>query len=186
MSKKSSTGKLQKELAFVEKCIIRTMRRFRENPEFFWSEEDVCCYLKGLLLKGRLFKRGRVANVFLSFSTRNTYMYHEDGALFKSREGKNGYFSLAGWASGIPTTRNHLTQQLSFAAGLKHFRQIPQDWAIQIRNELVKLTDEENAIPPNGRFLMLLTTQPTSPLREQLNALLAEFPSVRCYQQLSQ
>lgn len=177
---------VEKELAFVEKCIVKTMRRFRETPGSFWSEEDVCCYLKGLLLKGKLLKKGRLGNVFLGYSTKNTYLGREDGALVSSRDGKSVRFAIAGWTSVIPTTRNHLTQQLSFAINLKHFRSIPDDWVIQIRNDLLKLSDEANQVPANGRFFLLLTTQPTSQLRGQLNELFLEFPTVRIYQQFAQ
>jgi len=184
LSSKTSTN--EKELAFIEKCIIRTMRKFRESPRAFWSEDDVGCHLKGLLLKGRLFKSGRGGNVFLSFPTRNTYDRREDGVLFTSSTGKSEYFDLVGWASTVLTTGSHLTQQLSFAIALKHFAVIPDGWAAQIRNDLLKLSDEANDVPPKGRFFLLLTAQPTTLLREQMNALFAEFPSVRCYQQLAQ
>ena len=183
-SSKASTN--EKELAFIEKCIIRTMRKFRESPGAFWSEDDAGCYLKGLLLKGRLFKSRRVGNVFLSFPTRNTYDRGEDGVLVASPTGKSEYFGLVGWASVVPTTGSHLTQRLSFAVALKNFAVIPDGWAAQIRNELLKLSDEANEVPPRGRFFLLLTAQPTTLLREKMNALFAEFPSVRCYQQLAQ
>jgi len=184
LNSKSSTG--EKELALIGKCIIRTMRKFRESPKSFWSEDDIRCYLKQLLLKGRLFRSGRLGNVFLSYPTRNTYERREDGALFASASGKNEYFDVAGWASPLPTTRSHLTQGLSFAIELKYFPALPGDWAVGIRNDLLKLSDEVNGVPPKGRFFLLLTAQQTSALREKLNALFAEFPSVRCYQQLIQ
>jgi hypothetical protein len=184
LNSKASTN--EKELAFIEKCIIRTMRKFRESPTSFWSEDDIRCHLKRLLLKGRIFTSGRLGNVFLSFPTKNTYERRHDGALLPSATGKSESFALAGWASTMPTTWSHLTQRLSFAIELKYFPVIPEDWAAQIRSSLTRLSDEANEVPVKGRFFLLLTAQQTSLLREQLNALLADFPSVRCYQQISQ
>lgn len=184
MKGKPSTN--EKELPFIEKCVIKTMRKFRESPRLFWSEDDVRCYLKQLLLKGKLFRSGRLGNIFLNFPTRNTYERGADGTLFASATGKSTHFALAGWASAEPTTWSHLTQRLSFAVELKYFPIIPEDWSVQIRNALLKLTDEANEIPPKGRFFMLLTAQQVSLPGVQLNTILAEFPSVRCYQQLAQ
>ena len=184
MNSKAPTN--EKEVTFIEKCIIKTMRKFRESPRSFWSEEDVRCYLKQLLLKGRLFKSGPQGKVFLSFPTKNAYERRADGILLASPTGKSDRFALAGWASAVPTTWSQPTQRLSFAVELKCFPTIPDDWAIQVRNALLKLSDEANEIPPRGRFFLLLTAQQTSTLRAQLNALLAEYPSVRCYQQLAQ
>jgi hypothetical protein len=175
-----------KELAFVEKCVIKTMRAFRENPQRFWSDEDVCCHLKGLLLKGRLLKRGRSGNIFLGFNTRNRYRRGEEGLLVASNDDQSERFALVGWSSTIPTSKDHLTQQLSFAVELKHFRSVPTEWIVQVRNSLLKLSDEANQIPANGRFFLLLAAQSSSQFGERLNSLLAEFPSVRCYQQLAQ
>ena len=183
---RAKTSTEEKELAVIEKCIIRTMRKFREQPRFFWSEDDICCYLKGLLLKGRLFKSGRVGNVFLRFPTKDTYEHHENGTLFTSPGGKRDHFALAGWTSAVPTTWNHVTQQLSFAIVLKHFSTFPKDWAVQIKNEILKLSDDVNGVPIRGRYFLLLTAQQTSLFREQLNSLFAEYPSVRCYQQIAQ
>jgi len=176
----------EKELALIEKSIVKTMRKFRESPRSFWSTDDIRCHLKALLLKGRLFKSGSLGNVFLSFPTRNTYERGEDGSLLVSATGRSDYFALAGWAASIPTTWNHVTQQLSFAIELEYLRTIPENWVVPIRNYLLKLSDERNAVPVKGRFFLLLTTQPTSLLRGQLNALFEEFPSVRCYQQIAQ
>ena len=184
MSAKTSTE--EKELAVIEKCIIRTMRKFREDPRFFWSEDDICCYLKWLLLKGRLFKSGRVGNVFLKFPTKDTYEHRENDTQFASPSGKRDCFALAGWTSAVPTTWNHMTQRLSFAIALKHFPTFPKDWAVQIRNDLLKLTDDTNGVPVRGRYFLLLTVQQTSLFREQLNSLFAEYPSVKCYQQIAQ
>ena len=175
-----------KELAIIEKSIIRTMRKFRESPKSFWSTDDIRCYLKFLLLKGRLFKRGSIGNVFLSFPTRNTYEHNEDGSLLSSAKGRSDHFAVAGWAASIPTTWNHATQQLSFAIEIEYIRVIPEDWAVTIRNDLLKLGDATNEVPLRGRFFLLLTTQPTSLFRGRLNALFEEFPSVRCYQQIAQ
>jgi hypothetical protein len=176
----------QKELALVEKSIIKTMRKFRESPKSFWSTDDIRCYLKLFLLKGKLFRSGSLGNVFLSFPTRNTYERREDGSLLPSTTGKNGYFALAGWAASIPTTSNQVVQQLSFAIEIEYFRGITENWVFQIRNDLLKLSDEANEVPVRGRFFLLLTTQPTSLFRGQLNVLFEEFPSVRCYQQIAQ
>jgi hypothetical protein len=183
---KIKSSRTEKEVAFIEKCVVRTMRKFRESPRSFWSEDDICCYLKQLLLKGRAFRSGRLGNVFLAFPTRNTYERRADGTLFASSAGKSECFAVAGWSSTIPSTWSHLTQQLSFAIELEYFTSIPESWAVRVRNHLLKLTDDGNAVPSSGRFFLLLTGQQTSQLRGQLNALLAEFPSVRCYQQLAQ
>jgi hypothetical protein len=176
----------EKGLTLVEKSIVKTMREFRESPKTFWSTGDIQCHLKTLLLKGRLFKTGPLGNVFLNFPTRNTYLAEEDGSLLPYATGKNNHFALAGWATSIPTTWNHVTQQLSFAIEIEYFPVIPRNWAVQIRNDLVKLNDEANKVPAKARFLLLLTIPPTSPLRGQLNSLFEEFPSVRCYQQIAQ
>jgi len=176
----------EKELALIDKCIIKTMRKFRETPKPFWSGDDICCHLKQLLLKGRRFRSGRTGNVFLKFPTRNTYERREDGTLFQSAAGRSEYFPIAGWASHVPTTWSHLTQRLSFAIELKYFPVIPAGWGIQIRNSLLVLSDEANDVPPRGRFFLLLTGEQTSSLRGELNAVLAGFPSVRCYQQIVQ
>lgn len=184
MSGKPPKG--EKELALVGKCIIKTMRRFRESPSSFWSEDDIRCYLKQLLLKGRLFRSGRLGNVFLSFPTRNTYARQEDGVLYPSPAGRSEFFDIAGWAPPIPTTGSPVTQGLSFAIELRYLRAIHEDWAVQIRNALTKLGDEANGVPQRGRFFLLLTAQQVSALRDKLNSLFAEFPSVRCYQQLAQ
>jgi hypothetical protein len=93
---------------------------------------------------------------------------------------------LAGWAASIPTTWNNVTQRLSFAVEIEYFPNVPENWAVRIRNDLLKLSDENNEVPAKGRFLLLLTTQPTSLFRGQLNTLFEEFPSVRCYQQVAQ
>ena len=180
-------SKAEKEIAFIEKCIVRTMRKFRESPRLFWSEDDVRCYLKQLLLKGKgsAFRTGRLGNVVLGLPTKNTYAQREDGALFASADGESERFALAGWSSAVPTTWNHVTQQLSFAIELKHFAATPENWAAQIRNCLLKLSDEKNGVPPAGRFFLLLTAQRTSQLIRQLNAVFAEFPTVRCYQQVA-
>jgi hypothetical protein len=183
---KINPSRIEKEVAFIEKCIVRTMRKFRENPRAFWSEDDIRCYLKQLLLKGTAFRSRRLGNVFLSFPTRNTYERRADGTLFTSSAGKNDSFALAGWSSIVPSTWSHLTQQLSFAIELEYLTSVPDSWAVQIRNHLLKLTDDANEIPSSGRFLLLLTGQQIAQLRDQLNAVLAEFPSVRCYQQLAQ
>lgn len=174
------------ELAFVEKCIIKTMRAFRENPRRFWSDEDVCCHLKGLLLKGRLLRSGRSGNIFLGFNTRNRYRRSEEGLLVASNDGRTERLALVGWSSTIPTSGDHLTQQLSFAAEVKHFRSVPTDWIIHVKSSLLKLSDEANQIPANGRFFLFLAAQPSLQFGERLSSLLAEFPSVRCYQQLAQ
>lgn len=182
---KIKSSRAEKEVAFIEKCIVRTMRKFRESPRSFWSEDDIRCYLKQLLLKGSAFRSGRLGNVVLGFPTRNTYGRREDGTLFASAAGKSEHFALAGWSSATPTTWNHLTQQLSFAIEPKHFTTIPANWPVQVRNGLLKLSDEKNEVPSTGRFFLLLTAQRTSQLIGQLNAIFAEFPSVRCYQQLA-
>ncbi|WP_455363522.1 hypothetical protein, partial [[Eubacterium] cellulosolvens] len=147
------------------------MRKFRETPRSFWSEDDIGCYLKQLLMKSKLFRSGRLGNIFLNFPTKNTYERRADGTLFSSATGKSDHFALAGWASAEPTTWSHLTQRLSFAIELKYFPVIPEDWSVRIRNALLKLSDEANEIPPKGRFFLLLTAQQTSLLRGQLNAL---------------
>jgi len=183
---KIKPSKAEKEIAFIEKCIVRTMRKFRESPRLFWSEDDIRCYLKQLLLKGSAFRTGRLDNIVLGFPTKNTYAQREDGTLFASTAGKSERFALAGWSSAVPTTWNHLTQQLSFAMELKHFAAIPENWAAQIRNSLLKLSDEKNEVAPTGRFFLLLTAQRTSQLIRQLNAVFAEFPTVRCYQQVAE
>ena len=175
-----------KELAFVEKCIIKTTRKFRENPQTFWSNEDVCCYLKGLLLKGRPLKSGQLGNVRLGYNTKNTYKRCGDGSLAISSEGESERFALVGWSSATPTARDHLTQQLSFAVEPTYFRSVPADWMTQVRNSLVKLNDEANQIPMNGRFFLFLSTQPSSQFGERLSSIFAEFPLVRCYQQPAQ
>jgi hypothetical protein len=100
--------------------------------------------------------------------------------------GKNDHFALAGWAASIPTTWNHVTQQLSFAIEIEYVGAMPENWATRIRNDLLKLSDEKNEVPLKGRFFLLLTTQPTSLFRGQLNALFEQFPSVRFYQQIAQ
>lgn len=184
MKRKPATN--ERELALVEKSIINTMRKFRESPKSFWSTDDIRSHLKVLLLKGRLFKSGRLGNVFLTFPTRNTYERSEDGSLLPSPTGKNDHFALAGWTASIPTTWNQVTQQLSFAIEIEYLRTMPENWVIQIRDALLKLSDEKNQVPVRGRFFMLLTTHPTSLFRGQLNALFEKFPSVRCYQQISQ
>jgi hypothetical protein len=176
----------QKELALIEKSIIKTMRKFRESPKSFWSADDIRCHLKLLLLKGRLFKSKSLGNVFLSFPTRNTYGRRDDGSLIPSPTGESGRFALSGWASSIPTTSNHVTQQLSFAIEIEYFPVIPENWTVKIRNDLLKLSDEKNEVPVKGRFFLLLTTQPTSLFKGKLNTLFEEFPSVRCYQQVAQ
>ena len=176
----------EKELALIEKSIIKAMRKFRESPKSFWSTDDIRCHLKLLLLKGRIFKSGPIGNVFLSFPTRRTYVRNEDGSLLPSATGRNDHFALAGWAASIPTTWNHVTQQLSFAIEIEYLRIIPENWATMIRNDLMRLSDEKNEVPVKGRFFLLLTTQPTSLFRGRLNALFEEFPSVRCYQQIAQ
>jgi hypothetical protein len=176
----------QKELALIEKSIINTMRKFRESPKSFWSADDIRSHLKVLLLKGRHFRSGRLGNVFLSFPTRNTYERSEDGSLVPSPSGKNDYFAVAGWTASTPTTWNHVTQQLSFAIEIEFLRSMQGNWIIQIRDALLKLSDERNQVPVRGRFFLLLTTQPTTPFRRQLNALLEKYPSVRCYQQIAQ
>ena len=180
------SSRAEKEVAFIEKCIVRTMRRFRESPRAFWSEDDICCYLKQLLLKGSAFRSGRLGNVVIGLPTKNTYGRREDGTLFASAAGKSERFALAGWSSAVTTTWNHLTQQLSFAVELKHFAAMPENFTVHIRNGLLKLSDEKNEVPPTGRFFLLLTAQRTSQLTERLNAMFAEFPSVRCYQQLAE
>jgi len=162
------------------------MRKFRETPRSFWSEDDIRCYLKSLLQKSRLFRSGRVSNVFLSFPARNTYHRAKDGAISPSATGEYVPFSIAGWSSSISSTSNHLTQPLTFAIELKYFSVMPEDWLIRIRNNLFKLSDEANQVPLKGRFFLLLTAQQISLLRRELNALLAQFPSVKCYQQLAQ
>jgi len=184
VKRKPSTD--EKELALIEKSIINTMRKFRESPKSFWSTDDIRSHLKMLLLKGRLFRSGRLGKVFLSFPTRNTYEHREDGSLLPSPTGKNSHFSLAGWAASVPTTWNHITQQLSFAIEIEYLRTMTENWAVSIRNDLLKLSDEKNEVPPRGRFFLLLTIQPTSLFRGQLNTLFEEFPSVRCYQQIAQ
>jgi hypothetical protein len=184
LKRKSATD--EKELALIEKSVINTMRKFRESPKSFWSTDDIRSYLKVLLLKGRLFRKGRLGNVFLSFPTRNTYEHREDGSLAPSPAGKSGHFALAGWAASVPTTWNHVTQQLSFAIEIEYLRASTENWPVPIRNDLLKLSDEKNEVPLRGRFFLLLTTQPTSMFRGQLNVLFEEFPSVRCYQQIAQ
>ena len=176
----------EKELALIEKSIIKTMRKFRESPRTFWSTDDIRCHLKLLLLKSRLFKTGRLGNVFLSFPTRNTYERGEDGSLLPSVRGKNDHYALAGWAASIPTTWSHVTQRLSFAIEIEYFPVTPENWAVRIKNDLLKLSDEANQVPAKGRFFLLLTIQSTSLFRGQLNALFEQFPSVRCYQQIAQ
>jgi hypothetical protein len=176
----------EKELALIEKSVINTMRKFRESPKSFWSTDDIRSHLKVLLLKGRLFKSGRLGNVFLSFPTRNTYERSEDGSLQASPTGKSGHFGVAGWTASIPTTWNHVTQQLSFAIEIEYLRTMQENWAVEIRNALLKLSDEKNHVPVRGRFFLLLTTHPTSLFRSELNALFEEYPSVRCYQQIAQ
>jgi len=175
-----------KELALIEKSIIKTMRKFRESPRSFWSTDDIRCHLKLQLLKGRLFKKGSLGNIFLSFPTKSRYEQSPNGLLTPSPTGMNEHFALAGWAASLPTTWNHMTQQLSFAIEVECFPVIPDGWTARIRNDLLKLSDEKNEVPARGRFLLLLTTQPTSLFRGQLNSLFEEFPSVRCYQQISQ
>jgi hypothetical protein len=98
----------------------------------------------------------------------------------------NDCFAVAGWTASIPTTWNHVNQQLSFAIEIEYVRTAPENWMVQIRNALLKLSDEKNQVPVRGRFFLLLTTQPTSLFRGQLNALFEKFPSVRCYQQIAQ
>jgi hypothetical protein len=175
-----------KELAFIEKSIIKTMRKFKESPRSFWSTDDIRCYLKLQLLKGRLFNKGSLGNVFLSFPTKSRYEQRGDGLLAPSLTGKNGHFALAGWAASISTTWNHMTQQLSFAIEIEYIPAVSENWVARIQNDLLKLSDEKNEIPAKGRFLLLLTTQPTSLFRGQLNTLFEQFPSVRCYQQIAQ
>ena len=184
MKRKPATD--ERQLALVEKSIINTMRKFRESPKSFWSTDDIRSHLKVLLLKGRLFKSGRLGNVFLSFPTRNTYERSENGSLLPSANGKNDHFAVAGWTASIPTTWNHVTQELSFAIEIEYLRTMPENWVVQIRDALLKLCDEKNQVPVRGRFFLLLTTHPTSQFRGQLNALFEKFPSVRCYQQISQ
>ena len=162
------------------------MRKFRESPKSFWSTDDIRSHLKVLLLKGRLFKSGRLGNVFLSFPTRNTYARSEDGSLLPSLAGQNEYFAVAGWTRSIPTTWNHVTQQLSFAIEIEYLRGTQENWMVHIADALLKLSDEKNQVPVRGRFFLLLTNQPTSVLRGQLNALFEKYPSVRCYQQIAQ
>jgi hypothetical protein len=127
-----------------------------------------------------------MGNVVLSFPTRNPYEHNEDGSLLPSAKGRSKRFAVAGWAASIPATWNHLTQQLSFAIEIEYIRVIPENWAVTIRNDLLKLSDATNEVPLRGRFFLLLTTQPTSLFRGRLNALFEEFPSVRCYQQIAQ
>jgi len=182
----NKSGADVKELALIEKSIIKTMRTFRDSPRSFWSTDDIRCYLKLQLLRGRLFKKGSLGNVFLSFPTKSTYDQRPDGSLTQSPTGKNEHFALAGWAASLPTTWNHMTQQLSFAVETEYSQAIPDSWTSRIRNDLLKLSDERNEVPARGRFLLLLTTQPTSLFRGGLNSLFEEFPSVRCYQQISQ
>ena len=184
MKKKPATD--EKELVLIERSIINTMRKFRESPKSFWSTDDIRSYLKVLLLKGRLFKSGRLGNVFLSFPTRNTYERSKDGSLLPSPAGKSDYFAVAGWTASIPTTWNQVTQQLSFAIEMEYLRTMQENWMVQIRDALLKLSDEKNQVPARGRFFLLLTTQPTSLFRGQLNALFEKYPSVRCYQQIAQ
>jgi hypothetical protein len=176
----------QKELALIEKSIIKTMRKFRESPKSFCSADDIRCHLKLLLLKGKLFKSKSLGNVFLNFPTKNTYGRRDDGSLTPSPTGLIDHFALAGWASSIPTTSNHIAQQLSFAIEVEYFPVISENWAVQIRNNLLKLSDQRNEVPLKGRFFLLLTTLPTSLFKGQLNTLFEEFPSVRCYQQIAQ
>jgi hypothetical protein len=183
---KSKPATDEKELALIEKSIINTMRKFRESPKTFWSADDIRCHLKLRLLKSRLFKTGRIGNVFLSFPTRSKYERGDDGSLVSSTTGKTDYYALAGWTASIPTTWNHLTQQLSFAIEVEYFPTISENWATRIKNDLMKLSDETNNVPVKGRFFLLLTVQPTSMFRGQLNALFEQFPSVRCYQQIAQ
>jgi hypothetical protein len=184
LKRKPETG--EKELALIEKSIVKTMRKFRESPKSFWSTDDIRCHLRLLLLKSRLFRTGPIGNVFLSFPTRNTYERSSEGSLLASASGKHDYYALAGWAASTPTTWNHVTQQLSFAIEIEYFPVISEDLAVRIRNDLLKLSDEANQVPPRGRFFLLLTIQSTSAFREQLNALFEQFPSVRCYQQIAQ
>jgi hypothetical protein len=176
----------QKELALIEKCIIKTMRKFRESPKSFCSADDIRCYLKLLLLKGKLFRSKSLGNVFLNFPTRNTYGRRDDGSLTPFPAGLIDHFALAGWAASIPTASNHITQQLSFAIEVEYFPVVSENWAVQIRNDLLKLSDQRNEVPFKGRFFLLLTTRPTSLFKGQLNVLFEEFPSVRCYQQIAQ
>ena len=183
-SKPSATD--EKELALIEKSIIKIMRKFRESPKSFCSADDIRCQLKLFLLKGKHFRSKSLGNVFLSFTTKNTYSRRDDGALALSPTGENDHFALAGWAASIPTASNHVTQSLSFAIEIEYFPSIPKNWAVRIRNDLLKLSDEKNEVPVKGRFFLLLTAQPTSLFKGQLNTLLEEFPSVRCYQQTAQ
>jgi hypothetical protein len=176
----------QKELALIEKSIVKTMRKFRESSKSFCSADDIRCQLKLLLLKGKLFRSRSLGNVFLSFPTKNTYCRRDDGSLKPIATGENDHFALAGWAASIPTASNHVTQPLSFAIEIEYFPVIPENWAVRIRNDLLKLSDEKNEVPVKGRFFLLLTTQPTSLFKGRLNSLFEEFPSVRCYQQMAQ
>ena len=183
---KSKPATDEKELMLIEKSIIKTMRNFRGSPKTFWSTDDIRCHLRLHLLKSRLFKTGRIGNVFLSFPTRSKYEHREDGSLVPSATGRTDHYALAGWTASIPTTWNHLTQQLSFAIEIEYFPVISENWATRIKNDLMKLSDEGNQVPAKGRFFLLLTVQPTSMFGGQLNVLFEQFPSVRCYQQIAQ
>jgi hypothetical protein len=175
-----------KELVHLQESIMKTMRTFRETPDAFWSKGDVLCHLKGLLLKRRLFREGRTGNVFLGFPTRNTYERRDDGTIFASEKGRSERFALAGWSSATPTSSSHLTQRLSFAVEASYSRLMDDSWTVQIRNSLLKLSDDANHVPPSGRLLLLLARQQIPIVRKQLDAILAEYSSVRCYQQLAQ
>jgi len=79
---------------------------------------------------------------------------------------------------------NNVAQRLS-AIEIEYSRVVPVSWAVQSSSDLLK-RDETNQVPVKARPFLLITIQSTSIPRRELNAAFEEFPSVRCYQQITQ
>ena len=166
----------------LESCIQKLVNKFRDTPEFFYSESDMQCYLYHLLaghpdLQEEYFTKDGVKTGILhnEYRTYGTYVT-EDRLLKKSEKGRRGHFDLA-----ILDPVSVSQEKLWKSNVLFGIEMAFDNMDIPHRdNDLTKLSDSRNKVA-NGYMLWFLSVKwPDSCIVEEKGKrLLAQHPNIK-------
>lgn len=168
----------------LERCIQKLISKFRDYPDFFYSESDMQCYLYHLLFENKVLQKtyrtkdGKESGILHNeYRTYGKYV-KEDDLLKPSEKGRRGHFDL------IILDQNSVSQQKLFESRILFsiemaFKNL--SWS-HFENDVTKLTDNRNKVM-YGYILWFLSDEwrDSYLVEEKGNKLLAKHPNIKWF-----
>lgn len=170
--------------ADIEVCIQKLVSKFRDAPDFFYSESDMQCYLYHILYENPVLQRTyptrdgfEMGLLHNEYRTYGKYMT-EQKLLKKSEKGRRGHFDLVILDPDSVLREKLFRSKILFAVEMA-FDNL--SW-VHFENDFTKLTDPRNKVA-YGYILWFLTQEWPDSLRIEENGrkLLAQHLNIKWF-----